>query len=108
MTQFLWQLAFDPTNKTLYVLSEDSKVVIETTLEGEIVGQPLDVSQASQPEGIYFAPSKGELWIASEPNELLRYKANSDCSGAISMGASPAMTMLAAFLLLAVGLFRQK
>lgn len=105
----LWQLAFDPINRTLYVLSEDSKLVVESTLEGDIVGQPLDVSQANQPEGIYFAPSRGELWIASEPNELLLYKANDGtCSGAISMGSSPAVTMLATFLLLVVGLFRQK
>eukprot|EP00977_Amphora_coffeiformis_P022132 scaffold10520_cov144-Amphora_coffeaeformis.AAC.1 len=113
-------LAFDPIKRTLFVLSEDSKLVVETTLEGEILGNPLDVSQANQPEGIYFAPSRGELWIASEPNELLLYKvanantttcsssSSSSSSGAAAGAAHSMTTMCMTFLLLLVGLVRQR
>jgi hypothetical protein len=59
-------------------LSEESKLVVETTLAGEIIGEPLDVSVATQPEGIYFIPSTGEMILVSEPNEMLFFKPQID------------------------------
>jgi hypothetical protein len=59
-------------------LSEESKLVVETTLDGDIIGEPLDVSVATKPEGVYFIPSTGEMLIASEPNELLFFTARTD------------------------------
>jgi uncharacterized protein YjiK len=75
------------------VLSEESKLVLESTLQGEILGMPLNVSQANQPEGIYFAPNGRELWIASEPNELLVYKTSG--SNRISFGRLFSLFVLA-------------
>jgi hypothetical protein len=56
-------------------VSHESQLVVETTLAGEIVGAPLDVSMATQPEGIHFIPESGEMWISSEPNEILIFMA---------------------------------
>ena len=87
-------ITFDPVKRTLFVLSEDSKLVIESHLNGTIIGEPLSVSQANQPEGIYVAAPLGELWIASEPNELLVYKANEEtCASSSAVGSSYSHSM---------------
>jgi hypothetical protein len=83
LTSHFHQITFDPIKRTLYVLSQESKLVVESTLQGDILGLPLNVSQANQPEGIYFASTatnntRPELWIASEPNELLLFKTDTD------------------------------
>jgi hypothetical protein len=70
---YFLQIAFSPIDKTLYVLSQESKKVLQSTLTGDLIGGTLDVSQATQPEGILFVPSTGEMWISSEPNQLLRF-----------------------------------
>lgn len=89
------------------MLSEDSKLVVESALNGTIIGSPLDVSQANQPEGLYFA--QGELWIASEPNELLVFKADeATCGSSEAMGTSCAGSVFVTFLLLCIGLVRQR
>ena len=66
-------MTFDAVKETLYILSRTDRIVVETDLLGNIIGTPLDVSAAEQPEGIHFVPSTGELWIIGEPNEILRY-----------------------------------
>ena len=48
--------------------------MVESTLSGETIGEPLDVSVATQPEGIYFVPSTGEMIVVSEPNEMHFFK----------------------------------
>jgi hypothetical protein len=85
-----FQVAFNPIDKTLYVLSQESKKVLHSDLTGNILGRPLDVSRANQPEGILFVPSTGELWISSEPNELLQYLVPPDLPGdLVGMTFSP-------------------
>ena len=55
------------------MLSRTEKLAIETDLEGNIIGTPLDLSMAIQPEGVYFVPNTGEMWIVSEPNQIFRF-----------------------------------
>jgi hypothetical protein len=72
-------------------VSHESKLVVETTLAGEIVGAPLDVSMASQPEGVHFIPESGEMWISSEPNEIHIFVAmNEGASASPSPSPTPA------------------
>jgi hypothetical protein len=54
-------------------------MVLQSTLAGELIEDPLGVSMATQPEAnIHFVPSTGAMWISSEPNELLQFSAASD------------------------------
>eukprot|EP00934_Nitzschia_sp_Nitz4_P008114 Nitzschia sp. Nitz4//scaffold1_size375055//101975//103701//NITZ4_000240-RA/size375055-augustus-gene-0.668-mRNA-1//1//CDS//3329540937//8104//frame0 len=64
---------YDPMTELLYVLSQESKAVLTSTMSGDIVGLMLSVDMANQPEGIHFIPSTGELVISSEPNEVFRF-----------------------------------
>lgn len=68
-------ITFDPMNGILYILSQESGVVIASSLDGELVVDSgvLNVSMANQPEGIYHIPATGALFVASEPNEIFRY-----------------------------------
>jgi hypothetical protein len=95
------QVAFNPIDRTLYVLSEESKKVLQTTLTGELIGDSLDVSIANQPEGIHFVPSTGEMWISSEPNQLLQFSATGSRN---TDSASPSIFAPSSFLLLLLGL----
>ena len=67
------QLTYDHVDETLYVIARADKLVIETDLSGNIIGTPLDISMAIQPEGIYFVPETGEMWLVGEPNEIFRF-----------------------------------
>ena len=67
------QLTYDHVDETLYVIARAEKLVIETDLTGNIIGTPLDISMAIQPEGIYFVPESGEMWLVGEPNEIFRF-----------------------------------
>lgn len=76
-------------------------MVLQSTLTGELIGDPLDVSIANQPEGIHFVPSTGEMWISSEPNELLQFSAT---GGRNTDSASPSLFAPSSFLILLLGL----
>jgi SdiA-regulated len=66
-------LTYDPVGKTLFVLSEESKRIVQSTLNGTLLGPSLSVANATAPEGLSFIPSTGELLVQSEPNQILRF-----------------------------------
>jgi SdiA-regulated len=66
-------LTYDPVGKTLFVLSEESKRIVQSTLNGTLLGPSLSVANATAPEGLSFVPSTGELLVQSEPNQILRF-----------------------------------
>ena len=76
-------------------------MVLQSTLTGELLGAPLDVSIATQPEDLYFVPSTGDMWISSEPNELLQFSAT---GGRNTDSASLSKFAPSVFLILLFGL----
>ena len=64
-------LHFSKARRTLMILSEDSRNIIETSLTGHVLGT-MPVT-GSQPEGLVFTDDGSHLFIASEPNELHMY-----------------------------------
>jgi uncharacterized protein YjiK len=76
-------------------------MVLQSTLTGELLGGPLDVSIATQPEGIHFVPSTGEMWISSESNKLFQFSAT---GGRNTDSASSSIFAPSSFFLLLLGL----
>ena len=56
----------------LAILSQESKRLLRVSLDGHLIEAPLALG-GTQPEGIAFTPDFASFFIASEPNELLRY-----------------------------------
>eukprot|EP00549_Striatella_unipunctata_P007187 CAMPEP_0118716016 /NCGR_PEP_ID=MMETSP0800-20121206/27254_1 /TAXON_ID=210618 ORGANISM="Striatella unipunctata, Strain CCMP2910" /NCGR_SAMPLE_ID=MMETSP0800 /ASSEMBLY_ACC=CAM_ASM_000638 /LENGTH=892 /DNA_ID=CAMNT_0006622365 /DNA_START=133 /DNA_END=2811 /DNA_ORIENTATION=- len=84
-------IAYDPIREALYVLSQESRVVVHSNLDGEIIGVPLDLrSYSSSVEGITFYPESGDLWIASEPNRFFRFVRTMDGSDQFCNTVAPA------------------
>ena len=63
---------FAPRSRTLLLVSQESKKVLQVTTDGELIGQPLVIG-GTQPEGIVLAEDEQTLYVISEPNELLAY-----------------------------------
>lgn len=66
-------MAYDPMGKHLYVLSAISKLILQSTLNGTLVGAPLSVAAVSDPGGLSFEPTTGDLIIFGEPRDVARY-----------------------------------
>ncbi|WP_185967798.1 SdiA-regulated domain-containing protein [Formosa sediminum] len=59
-------LAIHPKTNTLFVISSIGKLMVEMTLEGEIINKySLNYSHFKQPEGIFFK-ANGDLYISNE------------------------------------------
>jgi uncharacterized protein YjiK len=59
-------LAIHPKTKTLFIISSVGKMMIEMSLQGNILHQySLNYPQFTQPEGIFFTEN-GDLYISNE------------------------------------------
>jgi hypothetical protein len=66
--------AFNPIDRTLYVLIQESKKVLQSTLTGELIGDSLDVSIAEPAEGIHFVPSTGRNGLRQNPTSSCSFR----------------------------------
>ena len=66
-------ICFVQRTRTLLILSQESKKVIQVTPSGQLVGVPLEVPAPHQPEGIVLSQDESSLYLISEPNELYVY-----------------------------------
>lgn len=66
-------ISYDPMSQSLYVLSQESKVVLKSKLDGTLIGGTLSVPMTNQPEGLAFVPATGDLFVYAEPNEIARF-----------------------------------
>ena len=66
-------LAYDPLGKLLYVLSSKSKVIVQSSLNGTILGEAISVGMMEKPGGLTFEPATGDLLIFGEPAILTRF-----------------------------------
>ena len=66
-------MTYDPIGKMLYVLSAASKLILQSTLNGTLIGNPLNVSQVDDPGGLSYEPTTGDLIVFGEPREVARY-----------------------------------
>ena len=64
----------------LYVLSDESKLLMELTLNGTLIDSLVLPSSFSKPEGVTFSPDGHELFIVGENRELLHYHATPEPS----------------------------
>lgn len=67
-------LHFVSRTRTLLVLSQESKKIVQITPEGRVVGAPMSVEAARQPEGVALSQDEETLYIIGEPNELHVYE----------------------------------
>ena len=61
---------YDNSDGHLYVLSEESNVILKLELDGEILESSTLPAALTQPEGITFSETGRRLWIVGEANEL--------------------------------------
>ena len=67
---------FDALSRTLFLLSQESAMIVQVTLSGEVLGTlSIAVADAprAEPEGIAFSADMQTLYIAAEPNHLFVY-----------------------------------
>jgi hypothetical protein len=67
-------MTFDPVGQMLYVLSAANKVIVQSTLNGTLIGTPLNVSQVLAPGGLSFEPTTGDLIVFGAPRQIARYR----------------------------------
>eukprot|EP00966_Prymnesium_polylepis_P239837 5546086-Prymnesium_polylepis.2 len=65
-------VAFLPALGELVLLSQESKHLLRVSRDGSLVEPPFGLA-GTQPEGIAFTADLASFFVASEPNELLRY-----------------------------------
>jgi uncharacterized protein YjiK len=67
-------MTYDPLGKTLFVLSEESDTIIQSTLNGTIISVFYlpETNKTYNPEGISFSPATGDIWLYTEPNVVTR------------------------------------
>lgn len=70
----LSDLYYDNNTDNLFILSDESKKLMQVTLDGTIV-DTLSVSSLAQPEGVTFDTTGETLWIMSEPDSWSTYNA---------------------------------
>ena len=68
-------LAFVPRTRTLLVLSQEARCIVQASLDGTVLGTPLAIGGA-QPEGIALAPDEQALYVIGEPNEIFEYRSD--------------------------------
>lgn len=66
-------ITYDKFTQSLYILSQESETIIQSALNGTILGASLSVSMMNAPEGLYFEPVTGDLMVVGEPNEIARF-----------------------------------
>jgi hypothetical protein len=66
-------MTYDPIGKMLYVLSAQDKLILQSTLNGTLIGSPLNVSAVGDPGGLSFEPTTGDLIVFGEPRQIARY-----------------------------------
>lgn len=66
-------LTYDPVGKSLYVLSAVSQLILQSSLNGTLIGSALNVSQVDDPGGLSYEPTTGDLIIFGEPRQVARF-----------------------------------
>ena len=66
-------MTYDPIGKMLYVLSAASRVILQSTQNGTLIGSPLNVSEVGDPGGLSYEPTTGDLIVFGEPRQVARY-----------------------------------
>lgn len=62
---------FDPVYRNLIFLSQEASLLVQTTLDGQLI-DTLHVA-GEQPEGIAISPDQRSLYVISEPNQIFEY-----------------------------------
>jgi uncharacterized protein YjiK len=68
-SKHVYGLCFDEANQFLWMLSDESQLVIKTDLNGKLL-QKIDITIA-QPEGITLSEDGKKLYIVSDNKETL-------------------------------------
>ena len=66
---------YDAASDHLLVLSHESHVLVECTLDGGVLGT-LPLPALTQPEGVVLSPARDELYVIGEPNQYGRFAAH--------------------------------
>jgi|GEM_PF-5952504 len=71
----LSDLFYDAASDHLLVLSHESHVLVECTLDGSVLGT-LPIPLLAQPEGVVLSLARDELYVIGEPNQYARFTAH--------------------------------
>lgn len=66
-------ISYDEKSQSLYVLSQESKLILKSKMDGTLINGTLSLPMTNQPEGLSFIPETGELFVYAEPNEIARF-----------------------------------
>ncbi len=68
----LADIRYDPSSDHLFLLSDESKLIVECERDGTIIAtRPI---AGTQPEGIALVPGEPWIYLCGEPNELYGYE----------------------------------
>ncbi|MEX2188133.1 MAG: SdiA-regulated domain-containing protein [Pirellulales bacterium] len=76
---------FDPTTRNLFILSQESRRVIEVTLAGEVLGYR-DLT-GTQIEGVAFTPDRKTMFVVGESREFFRYESSPQIAALIQVNS---------------------
>ena len=66
-------MTYDPIGKHLYVLAGGEKLILQSALNGTLIGAPLNLSAVEDPNDVTFEPTTGDLIVIGEPAQVARY-----------------------------------
>ena len=66
-------MSSDTICKSLYVLSAVSRFILHSSLNGQLIGNPLNVSAVGDPGGLSYKPMTGDLIVFGDSCEVARY-----------------------------------
>ena len=66
-------MTYDPIGKHLYVLAGGEKLILQSTLNGTLIGAPSNLSAVEDPNDVTFEPTTGDLIVIGEPAQVARY-----------------------------------
>ena len=66
-------MTYDPIGKHLYVLAGGEKLILQSAMNGTLIGAPLNLSAVEDPNDVTFEPTTGDLIVIGEPAQVARY-----------------------------------
>ena len=66
-------IVFEPTHRNLVLLSQESRLLIQTTPGGVLLGRTMRI-EGAQPEGVALSPDGRAMYVISEPNQVHEYR----------------------------------
>ena len=80
----LADISYDPVTGNLFLLSQESNIIIEATTTGIVGTRAVDTGIFTQPEGLDFTPNGDSMFIVGEPDDYQRLTRDSKINNTVT------------------------